>query len=84
MERRLSKKRARQEDADRIEDTIGPKPVGREGIQEKKRARRENDRSFREKDNDLDIDADALMGGDSFQARQGINLFRCQLSKNFS
>lgn len=48
---------------------VGPKAVGREGMQEKKRARRDNDRAFREKDAEPDIDADSLMGGDSFQAR---------------
>lgn len=69
-ERQGSRKRARQEEADRIEDMVGPKAVGREGMQEKKRARRENDRAFREKDTELDIDADDLMGGDSFKARQ--------------
>jgi len=38
-------------------------------MQENKKARRENDRAFREKDTEPDIDADTLMGGDSFQAR---------------
>ncbi|KIM31699.1 hypothetical protein M408DRAFT_317970 [Serendipita vermifera MAFF 305830] len=68
-ERRASRKRARMDEEDRIEDAIGPREVGRERLQENKRARRENDRSFREKDNEPDIDADSLMGGDSFQAR---------------
>ena len=68
-DRRASRKRARVEENDKIEDAIGPREVGRERLQENKRARRENDRAFREKDGEPDIDADALMGGDSFQAR---------------
>ncbi|KAG2358860.1 hypothetical protein BDR07DRAFT_1488860 [Suillus spraguei] len=35
-----------------IEDTVGPREVGKEGMLEKKRARREADRSFREKGDD--------------------------------
>jgi hypothetical protein len=57
------------EENDRIEDAIGPREVGRERLQENKKARRENDRSFRDKDNEPDVDVDALMAGDSFQAR---------------
>ncbi|KAG8823040.1 hypothetical protein FRC18_010835 [Serendipita sp. 400] len=68
-ERLMGRKRARAEENERIEDAVGPREVGRERIQENKRARRENDRAFREKDAEPDIDADALMGGgDSFRA----------------
>lgn len=68
-ERQASRKRARVEENDRIEDAIGPRDVGREKVLENKKARRENDRSFRDKDNEPDVDVDALMAGDSFQAR---------------
>lgn len=68
-DQKASRKRARVEENDRIEDAIGPREVGRERLQENKKARRENDRSFRDKDNEPDVDVDALMAGDSFQAR---------------
>ena len=68
-DQRASRKRAREEYNDRVEDAIGPRELGRERLQENKKARRENDRAFRDKDYEPDIDADALMGGDSFQAR---------------
>ncbi|ESK83963.1 splicing arginine serine-rich 12 [Moniliophthora roreri MCA 2997] len=69
-ERRYKRKRDRKDEKDRIEDIVGPKEVGREGMLEKKRARRENDRAFREKgDEGLEADETTLMGGgDSFQA----------------
>ncbi|EJD40429.1 hypothetical protein AURDEDRAFT_90991 [Auricularia subglabra TFB-10046 SS5] len=69
-ERVAGKKRARAEERDRVEDMVGPREVGREGMLEKKRVKREADKSFRDaKDDDGgDLDADALMGGDSFQA----------------
>jgi len=57
-----------------IEDLVGPKPVGREGMLEKKALRREGDRDFRERkggDEGLEVDEGVLMGsggGDSFQA----------------
>jgi hypothetical protein len=42
---------------DRIEDLVGPKPVGREGMLEKKALKREGDRAFREKgDEGLEVD----------------------------
>ncbi|KZV92703.1 hypothetical protein EXIGLDRAFT_613989 [Exidia glandulosa HHB12029] len=70
LERIAGRKRARADERDRVEDMVGPREVGREAIQEKKRAKREADKSFRDaKDDDGgDINADALMGGDSFQA----------------
>lgn len=70
-ERNLDKKRKRKEEKERLEDTIGPKPVGREGMLEKKRARREADKVFREKGDDgFEADESTLMGGgDSFQER---------------
>ena len=45
------------------------------GMLEKKRARREADRTFREKgDEGLEVDESTLMGGnDSFQHAQGVN-----------
>ncbi|KAI3619468.1 splicing arginine serine-rich 12 [Moniliophthora roreri] len=69
-ERRYKRKRDRKDEKDRIEDIVGPKEVGKEGMLEKKRARRENDRAFREKgDEGLEADESTLMGGgDSFQA----------------
>ncbi|KAI0694451.1 hypothetical protein BC835DRAFT_1274554 [Cytidiella melzeri] len=68
-ERDLKRKRDKKEEKERIEDTIGPKEVGREGMLEKKRAKREADRSFRDKGDDgLEADESTLMGGsDSFQ-----------------
>jgi hypothetical protein len=55
---------------DRVEELVGPKPVGREGMLEKKALKRESDRAFREKgDEGLEVDEGTLMGGgDSFQA----------------
>ena len=48
---------------------VGPKPVGKEAMLEKKMARRENDRAFREKgDEGLEVDESTLMGsGGGFQ-----------------
>lgn len=68
-ERDLKRKRERTEAKERLEDVVGPKEVGREGMLEKKRARRENDRAFREKGDDgHEADESTLMGGgDSFK-----------------
>ncbi|KAG9094504.1 hypothetical protein FS749_012324 [Ceratobasidium sp. UAMH 11750] len=71
-ERRTANKRTRE----RLEDEdggIGPKQVGREGMMEKKRARREDDRAMRDRKEDggLEVREDVLMGAgssDSFQA----------------
>lgn len=70
-ERDLKRKRDRKEEKERIEDTIGPKAVGREGMLEKKRARRDADRAFRDKGDDgFEADESTLLGGgDSFQDR---------------
>ncbi|KAK0209143.1 hypothetical protein DFS33DRAFT_1415419 [Desarmillaria ectypa] len=69
-ERKYKRKRERTEDKERIEDMVGPREVGREGMLEKKRARREADKSFREKgDDSVELDDSALFAGDSFQAR---------------
>ncbi|KAK0500904.1 hypothetical protein EDD18DRAFT_1307457 [Armillaria luteobubalina] len=69
-ERKYKRKRERAEDKERIEDMVGPREVGREGMLEKKRARREADKSFREKGDDaVELDDSALFAGDSFQAR---------------
>jgi hypothetical protein len=80
-EQKASRKRARAEENDRIEDAIGPREVGRERLQENKKARRENDRSFRDKDNEPDIDVDALMAGDSFHARSVLGVLGCTGTK---
>ncbi|KAF8547558.1 hypothetical protein OG21DRAFT_1424618 [Imleria badia] len=68
-ERDLKRKRDRAEAKDRMEDVVGPKEVGREGMLEKKRARRENDRTFREKGEDgYEADESTLLGGgDTFR-----------------
>ncbi|KAL1761844.1 hypothetical protein FB107DRAFT_268614 [Schizophyllum commune] len=63
-ERRYKRKRDKLEALDRIEDLVGPKEVGREGMLEKKRARREEDRAYRERgDEGLEADESTLMGG---------------------
>ncbi|KAH6911124.1 hypothetical protein BKA70DRAFT_1460245 [Coprinopsis sp. MPI-PUGE-AT-0042] len=66
--RAYKRKREKMEAKERVEDMVGPKPVGREAMLEKKRARRENDKAFREKgDEGLEVDEDTLLGGgDSF------------------
>lgn len=67
-ERELKRKRDRAEGKERLEDTVGPKEVGREGMLEKKRARRESDRAFRERGDDgYEADESTLLGGDSFK-----------------
>ncbi|KAG7451952.1 uncharacterized protein BT62DRAFT_915737 [Guyanagaster necrorhizus] len=69
-ERKYKRKRERAEDKEHIEDMVGPREVGREGMLEKKRAKRDADRSFREKgDDSVELDESALFAGDSFQAR---------------
>nr|GAT61358.1 predicted protein [Mycena chlorophos] len=70
-ERSLKRKRDKAEARDRIEDMVGPKEVGREGMLEKKRAKREADRSFRERgDEGLEADESTLLGEkDSFKAQ---------------
>jgi hypothetical protein len=70
-ERKYARKRARVEAKERLEETVGSKEVGREGMLEKKKARREGDRAFREKgDGGLELDEKTLLGGgDSFKER---------------
>jgi hypothetical protein len=66
------RKRERAEDKDRVEDMVGPKEIGKAGLLEKKRVKRENDKAFREKGDDGFVEADdrTLMGGgDSFKER---------------
>ena len=72
-ERDLKRKRERTEAKERLEDIVGPKEVGREGMLEKKRARRDNDRAFREKgDEGFEADESTLLGGgDSFKDQYG-------------
>ncbi|KAJ8508632.1 hypothetical protein ONZ45_g9116 [Pleurotus djamor] len=69
-DRKHKRKRDKMEAKERVEDMVGPKEVGKEGMLEKKRAKRENDRAFREKGEDgLEADESTLMGGnDSFRA----------------
>lgn len=68
--RKYKRKRDKLEAQERLEDIVGPRPVGREGMLEKKRAKRENDRDFRERGDDgLEMDESTLLGGDSFQAQ---------------
>jgi len=65
-ERDYQRKRERKEAKERVEDIVGPKPVGREGMLEKKRVQRESDRTFRERgDEGLELDESTLMGGGS-------------------
>ncbi|OJA09388.1 hypothetical protein AZE42_06821 [Rhizopogon vesiculosus] len=68
-ERDLKRKRDRTEAKERIEDMVGPKEIGKAGMLEKKRARREDDRAFREKGDDgFEADESTLLGGgDSFR-----------------
>lgn len=73
-EQGYKRKRDRAEAKDQLEDMVGPKPVGREGMLEKKRARRENDKAFREKGDDgFEADESTLLGGgDSFKDQWAI------------
>ncbi|PPQ69477.1 hypothetical protein CVT25_002041 [Psilocybe cyanescens] len=68
-ERAYKRKREKLDAKERMEEMVGPKPVGREGMMEKKKLRREGDRAFREKgDEGLELDESTLMGGgDSFK-----------------
>ncbi|KZT01172.1 uncharacterized protein LAESUDRAFT_664574 [Laetiporus sulphureus 93-53] len=70
-ERDYNRKRERKETKERVEEVVGPKEVGREGMLEKKRAQREGNRAFRERgDEGLELDESTLMGGgDSFKER---------------
>jgi len=63
----LKRKREKMEEKERVEDLVGPKPVGKEGLLEKKRAKRESDKTFREAKEDagLEVSEDVLMGGNS-------------------
>ncbi|PFH47346.1 hypothetical protein AMATHDRAFT_152283 [Amanita thiersii Skay4041] len=68
-ERKYKRKREKMEAKDRIEDMVGPREVGREGMLEKKRMKREQDKVFRERGDDgFEADESTLMGGgDSFK-----------------
>lgn len=68
-ERAYQKKREKLDAKDRLEEMVGPKSIGKEAILEKKRAKREGDRTFRERGDDgLELDESTLMGGgDSFR-----------------
>jgi len=76
-ERKNDRKRARVEALERVEDTV----VGRDGMLEKKRTRREADRSFRDRGDDgFEADERTLLGGgDSFKEHcVGLGLFAMQ------
>ena len=68
-ERAYARKRSRAEEKEHVEDMIGPKAVGKEALLEKKRAKRESDRSFRDgRDEGFEVDESTLLGGgDSFR-----------------
>ncbi|KAF8079263.1 hypothetical protein FPV67DRAFT_107852 [Lyophyllum atratum] len=68
-ERSYKRKRDKLEAKERVEEMVGPREVGREGMLEKKRARRDADKSFREKgDEGLEVDESTLLGaGGSFR-----------------
>ncbi|KAL6307746.1 hypothetical protein BKA93DRAFT_54503 [Sparassis latifolia] len=70
-ERDYQRKRDKREQKERVEEVVGPKPLGREGMLEKKRTQRESDREFRERgDEGLELDESTLLGGgDSFKDR---------------
>lgn len=70
-DRAQKRKRDKLEAKERVEDMVGPKEVGREGMLEKKRAKRDDDRAFRDKGEDgLEADEKTLLGGgDSFRER---------------
>jgi hypothetical protein len=76
-ERKNERKRARVEAMERVDDMVGPKEIGKEGMLEKKRARKEADRSFRDKGDDgFEADERTLLGGgDSFK-EQCVTSFR--------
>lgn len=71
QERKYSRKREREDDKARIDDLVGPRETGREGMLEKKRLKREGDRQARAEKDDafVEVGEDALYGGDSFRAR---------------
>jgi hypothetical protein len=82
-ERDYTRKRDKQAAKERVEDMVGPKEVGKEGMLEKKRAKREGDRSFRERGDDGFVEADegTLMGGgDSFKERCVYNYYYTKAS----
>lgn len=68
-ERSYKRKRDKAEDKERVEDLVGPRAVGREGMLEKKKVKREGDREFRDKRDDApEVDESTLLGGgDSFK-----------------
>ena len=68
-ERDPKRKRARADIKERLEDVVGPKEVGLEGMLAKKRARRESDRAFLETGDDGYEVNESLGGGDSFPDR---------------
>lgn len=71
QERKYSRKREREDDKARIDDLVGPRETGREGMLEKKRVKREGDRQARAEKDDafVEVGEEALYGGDSFRSR---------------
>jgi hypothetical protein len=70
-ERKAARHKDRVETRERIEEMVGPKESGREGMLEKKKVQRENAKSHRDAKDEggLELDDDVLMGGsDSFKA----------------
>jgi hypothetical protein len=76
LTRQSERRRDRQEQRGRIEDQVGPKESGREGMLEKKRAQRESNNAARDAKDDagLEVNDTDLMGeGDSFRAMSVTN-----------
>jgi len=66
-----SRRHDRTEQRERVDELVGPKESGREGMLEKKRVARESDKSYRDAKDDGALefnDNDLLGGSDSFKA----------------
>ena len=83
-ERAYKHAKNKKETKEMVEDLVGPKLVGREGMLEKKALKRDGDRAFRERgDEGLEVDEATLMGGgDSFRAMWVLSM--CHLVAHFS
>ncbi|KAG9009373.1 hypothetical protein FRB90_008386 [Tulasnella sp. 427] len=70
-DRRHSRKREREEDKERVEDLVGPRETGREGMLEKKRLKRESDRQARGEKEDafVEVREDAIAQRDAARKR---------------
>ncbi|KIY43408.1 hypothetical protein FISHEDRAFT_53506 [Fistulina hepatica ATCC 64428] len=71
QDRKYDLRRDRKEAKDRIEDMVGPREVGREGMLEKRAHLREENRAYRERGDDgFEANESTLYGGgDSFKER---------------